>query len=147
MARHSLFLVEWSKYITNNKIRRRMAVPAFGFGMLRGQAFRGEAMGTAIKHQGTLRATLCEIERGVFYASYPDCPFASDTDELTSYQTGLSAADAKLRIELTARALGYDAVVWTESIIAPLFASRTRTARPEPAPTPVARFGSMHRAG
>jgi hypothetical protein len=104
-------------------------------------------MGTAIGYRGTLSATLCEIERGVFYASYPDCPFASDTAELTSYQTGLSAADAKRRIELTARALGYKAVVWTESIIAPLFASRTRTAHPEPAPTPVARFGSMHRAG
>jgi hypothetical protein len=108
--------------------------------------FRGEAMGTAIKHQGTLRATLCEIERGVFYASYPDCRSASDTDELTSYQTGPSAAHAKRRIEQVAYALGYETVVWTETSIAPLFASRTGSARHDPAPTPVARFGSINTA-
>ena len=104
-------------------------------------------MGTAIKYQGTLRATLCEIERGVFYASYPDCQSASDTDELTSYQTGPSAADAKRRIEQVARALGYETVVWTETIIAPLFASRIRIARHDPAPTPFPHFGGLNMAG
>jgi len=80
----------------------------------------------AAKMQGrTLRATLCEIERGVFYATYPDS--ASDTDELVIYQTGTSAAVAKLRIELNARALGYETVIWKQTIIAPLFASSIKS--------------------
>lgn len=99
-------------------------------------------MGTTIKYQGTLRATLCEVERGVFYASYPDCRSASDTDELTSYQTGPSAADAKRKIESAAYALGYETVVWTETIIAPLFASGSRTN--DAAAIPVARVGRMN---
>jgi hypothetical protein len=80
-------------------------------------------MGTATEHGRTLRATLCEIERGVFFASYPDCKSVSETGGLTSYQVGTSAADAKHRIEQGAIALGYETVVWTQSITAPLFAS------------------------
>ena len=104
-------------------------------------------MGTALKYHGTLRATLCEIERGVFYASYPDCRSASDTDELTNYQTGPSAAAAKRKIEQVALALGYDSVVWSETVIAPLFASFVRTARHDPAPPPATRFGNINMAG
>jgi hypothetical protein len=85
-------------------------------------------MGSANRHGRTLRATLCEVERGVFYATYPDCGSASGADELTRYQTGTCAADAKQRIERTASALGYDGVVWTETIKVPLFASHTETA-------------------
>ena len=104
-------------------------------------------MGTAVKYQGTLRATLCEIERGVYYASYPDCRSASVTDELTNYQTGPSAAAARRRIEQVALALGYDSVVWSETIIAPLFANVIHTTRHDPTPAPVARFGNLNMAG
>jgi hypothetical protein len=95
-------------------------------------------MEAAATHGKTLRATLCEIERGVFYATYPDCEFASRADELTSFQTGSCAAEAKQRIERTARTLGYATVVWTETIIAPLFASPAKNALHEPKATSVA---------
>jgi hypothetical protein len=68
----------------------------------------------------TLRATLCEIERGVFFATYPDG--GPEADRLATYQTGKSAADAKQRIERSAEALGFGAVVWREGIVTPLFA-------------------------
>jgi len=84
-------------------------------------------------HGRTLRATLCEIERGVFYVTYPGS--ASDTDELVIYQTATSAADAKLRIELNARALGYDTVIWKQTIIAPMFASPVKAPLHSPRPT------------
>ena len=63
-------------------------------------------MGVASMHGRTLRASLCEIEHGVFYATYPesDC----DPDELVVYHVGTSAVDAKKRIEASARALGYE---------------------------------------
>jgi hypothetical protein len=88
-------------------------------------------MGVAIRQGRALRATLCEIERGVFYATYPD--FHPDTDQLEIYQIGTSAAEARERIELSAHALGYETVVWTQTIKAPLFASPVRTALHEPA--------------
>ncbi len=80
-------------------------------------------MGVTSKLGGTLQATLCEVERGVFYASYADQEAVSHVDELTHYQTGTSAAEAKRSLESHAQALGYDAVVWTETVVAPLFAS------------------------
>jgi hypothetical protein len=95
-------------------------------------------MGTVNGNGQTLRATLCEIERGVFYATYPDCEFASGAEELTSYQVGTSADDAKRRISQSARALGYETIIWTETIIAPLFASEAGTALPEQATISVA---------
>jgi hypothetical protein len=90
-------------------------------------------MGVAIRHGRSLRATLCEIERGVFYATYPD--FYPDTNQLDTYQIGTSAAEARARIELRAHALGYETVVWTQTVKAPLFASPIRTALHEPAAT------------
>jgi hypothetical protein len=84
-------------------------------------------MTAATRHGRTLRATLCEIERGVFYATYPDCELTS-ADELINFQIGASAADAKRRIELSAQTLGYGSVAWTETIIAPLFASPVKNA-------------------
>jgi hypothetical protein len=88
-------------------------------------------MRTAISHGRTLRATLCEVERGVFYATYPGCE--SDADELTTYEVGSGSADAKRRIEQRARALGYDSIVWTETIVVPLFASGAKPVLHEPA--------------
>ncbi|WP_158932544.1 hypothetical protein [Acidisphaera sp. S103] len=83
-------------------------------------------MGGAIVSTRTLYAALCEVERGVYYASYPESD--PNTDKLTSYQTGRSAADAKRRIELNARALGYDIVIWQQTIAAPLFARHGKPA-------------------
>jgi hypothetical protein len=90
-------------------------------------------MGGTIRRTRLLHAVLCEIECGVFYVSYPDSD--PDTDRLTTYQTGTSAADARQRIELTARALGYDTVIWEQTLVAPLFASHGKAALRQPAAT------------
>ena len=84
-------------------------------------------MGTITKQGGTLQATLCEIERGVFYATYAGQQDVSHIDELTHYQTGTSASDAKGRLESHARSLGYETVVWTETVEVPLLASDAET--------------------
>jgi hypothetical protein len=81
------------------------------------------------RHGRILRATLCEIERGVFYATYFQERTAPDTEDLPHYQIGKSASDAKQRIERTARAIGYETVCWKESITVPVFATAA-----EPAP-------------
>jgi hypothetical protein len=94
-----------------------------------------EFMRTAISHGRTLRATLCEVERGVFYAAYPGCESASDADELTTYEVGSGSADAKFRIEQQARTLGYDTILWSETIVVPLFASNAKPVLHEPAAT------------
>jgi hypothetical protein len=90
-------------------------------------------MAVANRHGRTLRASLCEIERGVFYATYPES--GADTNELITYQVGTSAADAKKTIEASARALGYETVIWDQAIVAPLFASHVKTAVHQPAGT------------
>jgi hypothetical protein len=68
-----------------------------------------------------LRVTLCEIERGVFFASYPDAGPFIDLEEI--YQVGASAADAKRQIEKAVRTCGYDTVVWKDDLAVPLFAT------------------------
>ncbi|HEY0183761.1 MAG TPA: hypothetical protein VGC09_13220 [Rhodopila sp.] len=91
-------------------------------------------MATAIRGGRTLSATLCEVERGVFYATYPGCDSTSDADELTAYETGTCAADAKQRLERRAHALGYDTIIWTETVEVPLFAPSVKTALHDAAP-------------
>jgi hypothetical protein len=81
------------------------------------------SMGSAASHERTLRATLCEIERGVFYATYPGHEAAAGAEELITYQVGTSAADAQRQIERSAQALGFDTIVWTGTVSVPLFAS------------------------
>jgi hypothetical protein len=95
-------------------------------------------MVTATRLRQTLHATLCEVESGVFYVTYPDC--TSGANELTTYQTGTCAADAKQEIERCAYALGYDTVIWMESITAPLFASPAKIALHNPAARYTARL-------
>ena len=85
-------------------------------------------MGGATKYGRALRATLCEVERGVFYATYTDCASGSEVGELTSFQIGASAADAKQMIEISAHALGFHTVTWTETISVPVFASPVKAA-------------------
>jgi hypothetical protein len=91
----------------------------------------------------TLRASLCEIERGVFYATYPE---SVDSHQLIAYQVGTSAAEAKKTIEASARALGYDTVIWDRtSIAAPLFASQVRVEVRQPASRAAAASSSSSR--
>jgi len=71
-------------------------------------------MGTGSKIQSTLRATLCEIERGLFRARYLTPPSGTNARDLPVYQVAVSATDAKLWIEESARALGYHTIVWEE---------------------------------
>ena len=71
-----------------------------------------------------LRATLCEIERGVFFASYPDAGPFIDIDEI--YQVGATAADAKRQIEKALRANGFETVIWKDDLAEPLFAPDLR---------------------
>jgi hypothetical protein len=99
-------------------------------------------MGTATRLGRTLHVALCEVERGVFYATYPDCESAAVADEVATYHIGASAADAKRRIELSANALGYDTVIWTETVMVPPFASPAKTVPHESAAT----FVADHRA-
>jgi hypothetical protein len=86
------------------------------------------SMEAARRHGRILRATLCEIERGVFYATYFQDRAAPDTEGLPRYHVGRSASDAKQQLEGSARALGYEAVNWTESIVIPAFAAPAETA-------------------
>jgi hypothetical protein len=90
-------------------------------------------MGASGSYRRTLDVNLCEIERGVFYATYRHDDPATDLDELPTYQVGQSAADAKQRIELRALALGYDVIVWKESILVPVFPVHDETALRGPA--------------
>ncbi len=96
-------------------------------------------MGDVATRGRTLRATLCEVERGVFYVNYPDSP--ADKDELVIYQTCPSAADAKVCVESRAWARGYETIVWTQTIVAPLFASHIKTVPPEVVAAYAVRFG------
>src|SRR6195952_3491305 len=78
-------------------------------------------MATATKRGSILYANLCEVERGVFYASYIQGDSLPNTNSLPNYQVGRSASEAKQRFERNAYAIGYDAVNWRESIVAPAF--------------------------
>jgi hypothetical protein len=59
-----------------------------------------------------LRATLCEIERGLFRVGYRTDEANLDLNDLPTYQVGGSAADAKRRIEVRAHLCGFETVVW-----------------------------------
>jgi hypothetical protein len=69
-----------------------------------------------------LRATLCEIERGLFYATYHFRGSASNVEELPTYQVGDCESDARRRIEQSVHALGYETVIWVEKrVVLPVF--------------------------
>jgi hypothetical protein len=98
-------------------------------------------MGAAIRRRRTPRATLRQIERGVFHAINPHVRSICDIGGLQAYRTGPSAADAERAIELNDDAFGCDTIVWTEAFIAPLFASDAKIALDETAPTYAACHG------
>jgi hypothetical protein len=64
------------------------------------------------KRGQVLRATLCEIERGLFHVSYRSDTADRRVGELPIYQVGASASDARQRIEQWAHGCGFDQVIW-----------------------------------
>jgi hypothetical protein len=78
------------------------------------------------KHGRTLRATLCEIERGLFYATYSSPTFESDTLELPTYGLGTCASHVKQRMEKSIHAFGYATVIWEDTLVLPQSHLRTR---------------------
>jgi hypothetical protein len=69
-------------------------------------------MGSRRLRAQILRATLFEIERGLFHVSYRTDTAEWVGHEMPAYQTGTSASDARQRIEARARGYGFESVVW-----------------------------------
>jgi hypothetical protein len=69
-------------------------------------------VGIQLSDGRVLSATLCEVERGLFYVTYAMDSAALGKHLLPRYQVGTCALDAQQRIEKTARECGYEAVVW-----------------------------------
>jgi hypothetical protein len=66
-----------------------------------------------------LRATLCEIERGLFYATYPNHTRESDTLGLPTYGLGTCASQVKQRMEKSIHTFGYETVLWEDALVTP----------------------------
>jgi hypothetical protein len=69
-------------------------------------------MGSRRLHAQILRATLFEIERGLFHVSYRTDTAEWPGHKMPAYQTGISASDAREQIEARARGCGFESVVW-----------------------------------
>ena len=72
----------------------------------------------------TIRAALCEIERGLFHVSYHPGSEGADGSEwdmraLPAFQTGRSASEARQRIEETAQGCGFAMVSWDCAAVIP----------------------------
>ena len=76
-------------------------------------------MGAASRQGPAVRATLCEIERGLFYTTFIAGSPASDLSDIPQYQVVATAAEARRRIEERCFALGYAEVVWTDAMVVP----------------------------
>jgi hypothetical protein len=76
-------------------------------------------MATAYRHGETVRATLCEIERGLFYTTFIACGPGLDLTNVSQYQVVASAAEARRRIEAECFALGYAKVIWADALVVP----------------------------
>ena len=72
-------------------------------------------MGIQLQDGRVLSATLCEVERGLFYVTYTMDSAGLGKHLLPRYQVGTCASDAQQRIEKRARECGYEAVVWEEA--------------------------------
>ena len=64
-----------------------------------------------------LRATLCQVECGLFHINYRTDTGAPDAQELPRYQLGASALDAKRKIERVARRSGFAVVLWDDATV------------------------------
>jgi hypothetical protein len=69
-------------------------------------------VGIQLKDGRVLSATLCEVERGLFYVTYAMDSAALGKHLLPRYQVGTCTSDAQQRIEKRARECGYEAVIW-----------------------------------
>nr|WP_294518996.1 hypothetical protein [uncultured Rhodopila sp.] len=76
-------------------------------------------MAAASRHGATVRATLCEIERGLFYTTFIGCGPGSDLNQVSQYQVVTSAAEARRIVEKDCLALGYGSVVWADALVVP----------------------------
>ncbi len=76
-------------------------------------------MAVNLNAERTIRASLCEIEHGLFYATYPGHLRESDRLELPTYGLGICALDVRQRMEKSLQASGYDIVLWEEGIVLP----------------------------
>ena len=70
-------------------------------------------------NKSSLRAILCEIERGLFYITYPGDKPQSHILDLPTYSLGRSASEVKLVMEGNIRALGYETILWEDGIVVP----------------------------
>jgi hypothetical protein len=76
-------------------------------------------MAAASRHGATVQATLCEIERGLFYTTFIASGPGSELNQLPQYQVVASAAEARRKVEEGCRALGYATVVWADTRVVP----------------------------
>jgi len=76
-------------------------------------------MGAASRQGPPVRATLCEIERGLFYTTFIGCGRGSDLEEIPQYQAVTTAAEARRRVEARCQALGYGVITWTDAMVVP----------------------------
>lgn len=67
----------------------------------------------------TLRATLCEIERGLFYATYSSHASKSDILELPTYGLGTCASHVKQKMETSIHTFGYETIIWEDGLVFP----------------------------
>jgi hypothetical protein len=63
-----------------------------------------------------LQAALCEIERGLYCATYSIRPI--NAVGLPRYQLAACAAEAKDGIEKIIRDQGYEKIIWTDTLVA-----------------------------
>jgi hypothetical protein len=71
-----------------------------------------------------LRATLCEIERGLYYAAYRTRRPPPYGLGLPEFRLGISAYDAGQCIEQSVKDLGYETIIWTDAIVPPSHSHR-----------------------
>ena len=77
-------------------------------------------MGIQLRDERVLNATLCEVERGLFYVTYAMDSKSFGKHLLPRYQVGTCATDAQRRIEKRARECGYEKVLWEATAADPL---------------------------
>jgi len=77
-----------------------------------------------------LRATICEIERGLYYVAYNVDGVGLAKHPLPRYQAATSAAEAKRHIEQFAHEFGFAVVLWESALAAPVLPSPATEAAP-----------------
>jgi hypothetical protein len=86
-------------------------------------------MAASNRHSRTLHATFCEIERGLFYVTYPSHALESDILELPTYGLGACASHVKQRMEKSIQGFGYETIKWEDALVLP----QSHSSAPTPA--------------